>query len=76
MASQALSEYRVMADAASVAGVTPIEIKEIVYYAVPYVGMARVFDYESSFCKPSSPAICFCTASPFARPLRAPCPLG
>jgi 4-carboxymuconolactone decarboxylase len=26
-------------------GVTPIEVKEIVYQAVPYVGMARVFDF-------------------------------
>lgn len=26
-------------------GVTPIEIKEIVYQAVPYVGMAKVFDF-------------------------------
>lgn len=26
-------------------GVTPIEVKEIVYQAVPYVGMAKVFDF-------------------------------
>jgi 4-carboxymuconolactone decarboxylase len=26
-------------------GVTPVEIKEIVYQAVPYVGMAKVFDF-------------------------------
>ncbi len=45
IASQALREYRVMVGAALTAGVTPIEIKEIVYQAVPYVGMARVFDF-------------------------------
>ena len=45
IASQALSEYRVMASAALNAGVTPVEIKEIVYQAVPYVGMAKVFDF-------------------------------
>ena len=42
---QALSEYRVMLGAALTVGVTPIEAKEIVYQAVPYVGMARVFDF-------------------------------
>ncbi len=26
-------------------GVTPIEVKEIVYQAVPYVGMAKVYDF-------------------------------
>jgi 4-carboxymuconolactone decarboxylase len=45
IACQALSEYRVMLGAALTAGVTPIEIKEIVYQAVPYAGMARVFDF-------------------------------
>lgn len=41
----ALREYRVMLGAALTAGVTPVEIKEVVYQAVPYVGMARVFDF-------------------------------
>jgi 4-carboxymuconolactone decarboxylase len=45
IACQALSEYRVMLGAALTVGVTPIEAKEIVYQAVPYVGMARVFDF-------------------------------
>jgi 4-carboxymuconolactone decarboxylase len=27
------------------AGVSPVELKELVYHAVPYVGLARVFDY-------------------------------
>jgi 4-carboxymuconolactone decarboxylase len=34
-----------MLGAALVVGVTPVEIKEIVYQAVPYVGMAKVFDF-------------------------------
>src|SRR3954452_4403502 len=45
IASQALSEYRVMLGAALAVGVTPVEVKEIVYQAVPYVGMAKVFDF-------------------------------
>jgi 4-carboxymuconolactone decarboxylase len=45
IASQAVSEYRVMLGAALTVGVTPIELKEIVYHAVPYVGMAKVFDF-------------------------------
>jgi 4-carboxymuconolactone decarboxylase len=45
IASQAVREYRAMLGAALTIGVTPIEIKEIVYQAVPYVGMAKVFDF-------------------------------
>jgi 4-carboxymuconolactone decarboxylase len=45
IASQALTEYRVMLAGALNVGVTPVEIKEIVYQAVPYVGMAKVFDF-------------------------------
>src|SRR5436309_280638 len=45
IASQALREYRVMVGAALTVGVTPVEIKEIVYQAVPYVGMAKAFDF-------------------------------
>ena len=45
IASQALHEYRVMIRPALTVGVTPVEIKEIVYQAVPYVGMAKVFDF-------------------------------
>ncbi|MEH1789506.1 carboxymuconolactone decarboxylase family protein [Nostoc sp.] len=43
--SQAVSEYRVMVDAALNVGVTPIEIKEILYQSIPYVGMAKAFDF-------------------------------
>jgi 4-carboxymuconolactone decarboxylase len=42
---QALREYRVMLGAALTAGVTPIEAKEILYQAVPYAGMGKVFDF-------------------------------
>ncbi|MDE2252437.1 MAG: carboxymuconolactone decarboxylase family protein, partial [Gammaproteobacteria bacterium] len=45
IASHAVAEYRVMLGAALQVGVTPVEIKEIVYQAVPYSGMARVFDF-------------------------------
>ncbi len=45
IASQALGEYQVMLGAALNVGVTPVEVKEIVYQAVPYVGMAKVFDF-------------------------------
>jgi 4-carboxymuconolactone decarboxylase len=45
IACQALREYRIMPGAALTVGVTPVEVKEIVYQAVPYVGMAKVFDF-------------------------------
>src|SRR5271165_5112498 len=45
IACHALTEYKVMAGAALNIGVTPVEIKEIVYQSVPYVGMAKVFDF-------------------------------
>jgi 4-carboxymuconolactone decarboxylase len=45
IACQALSEYPVMLGAALTVGVTPVEVKEIVYHAVPYVGMGKVFDF-------------------------------
>ena len=45
IACQALREYRAMLGAALTVGVAPVEVKEIVYHAVPYVGMAKVFDF-------------------------------
>src|SRR5437868_14641567 len=45
IASQALREYCVMLGAALTGGVTPVEVKEIVYQAVPYVGIAKVIDF-------------------------------
>jgi len=45
IACQAVSEYKVMLGGALNVGVTPIEVKEILYQSVPYVGMAKVFDF-------------------------------
>lgn len=45
IASQAQAEYRVMLNAALTVGVSPVEAKEILYQAVPYVGMAKVFEF-------------------------------
>lgn len=45
IASQALREYKKMVNAALNVGVTPVEIKEIVYQSVPYVGIAKVVDF-------------------------------
>ena len=45
IACQALREYRIMLGAALIVGVTPVEAKEILYQAVPYVGMAKVYDF-------------------------------
>jgi len=45
IASQALGEYKVMVGAALNVGLTPIEIKEILYQTVPYIGVAKVFDF-------------------------------
>ena len=45
IASQALGEYKVMLGGALNVGVTPVEVKEIVYQAVPYVGLAKVYDF-------------------------------
>lgn len=45
IACHAVGEYHVMLGAALHVGVTPVEAKEVVYQAVPYVGMGRVFDF-------------------------------
>jgi 4-carboxymuconolactone decarboxylase len=45
IACQALGEYKVMLGGALNIGVTPVEVKEIVYQAVPYVGMSKVYDF-------------------------------
>jgi 4-carboxymuconolactone decarboxylase len=45
IASQALGEYRIMVGAALNVGLTPVVIKEILYQSVPYVGVAKVFDF-------------------------------
>jgi 4-carboxymuconolactone decarboxylase len=45
IASQALGEYKVMVGAALNVGLAPVVIKEILYQSVPYVGVAKVFDF-------------------------------
>jgi 4-carboxymuconolactone decarboxylase len=45
IACGAVNEYRVMLGGALNVGVTPIEAKEVLYQSVPYIGMARVFDF-------------------------------
>ena len=44
IASQSLTEYKMFVNAALNVGVTPVEIKEILYQSVPYVGIAKVID--------------------------------
>jgi 4-carboxymuconolactone decarboxylase len=41
----AVTEFKIMAGAGLTVGVTPVELKEIVYQAVAYVGMGRAFDF-------------------------------
>ena len=45
IAQQTLSEYKVMLGGALNIGVTPVEVKEIVYQSIPYVGIAKAFDF-------------------------------
>lgn len=45
IASQALTEYKMFLNAALNIGVTPIEVKEILYQSVPYVGISKVIDF-------------------------------
>lgn len=43
--SNALTEYKVMVGGALNVGVTPVEIKEVLYQAMPYVGIAKGIDF-------------------------------
>ena len=43
--SQALTEFKMFLNAALNVGITPIEIKEVLYQSVPYVGIAKVIDF-------------------------------
>lgn len=45
VASQGRAAFRATLDAALGAGVTSVEVKEVLYQAVPYVGMAKVADF-------------------------------
>ena len=42
---QALTEYKVMLGGALNVGISPVEIKEVLYQAVPYVGIAKALDF-------------------------------
>jgi len=46
--SSSLDEYKAMVPAAMRFGVTPVEIKEIVYQATAYLGIGRVFPFLKS----------------------------
>ncbi len=48
IASQAPNVYKMALNAALEAGVTPVEAKELLYQAVPYVGMSKVYDFVSA----------------------------
>lgn len=43
--SQALTEYKMFVNASLNIGVSPVEVKEILYQSVPYVGIAKVLDF-------------------------------
>lgn len=45
VANQSLDEFKIMIGGAMNLGVTPVEIKEVVYQSVPYVGLAKAFDF-------------------------------
>ena len=45
IAQHTIYEYKMMLRAAWGNGITPTEIKEILYHAVPYVGIAKVIDF-------------------------------
>jgi len=48
VAQNTVNLYRELLRAAWAAGVTAVEIKEMLYHAVPYVGMARMVDFIGS----------------------------
>lgn len=45
IAQHAVHEYGMMLRAAWGNGITPVEIKEVLYHAIPYVGIAKVIDF-------------------------------
>lgn len=44
IAGGTIERFRAFAGAALTIGVTPVQLKEVVYQAVPYIGMGRAFD--------------------------------
>lgn len=45
IAAQSLTEFAMYVNAALNTGITPVEIKEILYQSVPYVGISKVIDF-------------------------------
>lgn len=45
IAQHAVQEYKMMLRAAMGNGMTPVEIKEVLYHSIPYVGIAKVTDF-------------------------------
>ena len=45
LGSQALTEYKMYVTAALTVGISPIEIKEVLYQSVPYVGISKIVDF-------------------------------
>ena len=45
IAQQTLAEYKVMLGGALNVGVSPVEAREILYHSVPYVGIAKAFEF-------------------------------
>lgn len=45
VAIPALSEYKIILQAALKNGVSPVAIKEVIYQATPYVGFGKIFDF-------------------------------
>lgn len=45
VATQSPQEFRLVLNQALDSGVSPIEVKEAIYQTIPYVGMAKVYDF-------------------------------
>ena len=45
IAQHTVGEYRMMLRAGLANGMSPVEIKEVLYHAVPYIGIAKVIDF-------------------------------
>jgi 4-carboxymuconolactone decarboxylase len=45
LGSQALTEYKMYVTAALTVGISPVEIKEVLYQSVPYVGISKIVDF-------------------------------
>jgi alkylhydroperoxidase/carboxymuconolactone decarboxylase family protein YurZ len=56
IACQAIAEYKMTLGGALNVGITPVEVKESVYQAVPYLGIAKVYEFfhaKMKSCYPS-----------------------